>query len=199
MKNSELSKKVREVRKRRGMSQELLAENSGLSLRTIQRIENGETEPRGNTLKRLSDALEVNPEEIMDWALRDDYNYLTVMNLSALSFLLFPLLGILIPLIMWISKKDRIKKINRVAKEILNFQITWNILFFSPFILVFFTMFTSININTGLSESSINLWFLNLMFFILLYLINFILILINSIKSFNHKEVRYFVRIRFIR
>ena len=53
MKNKNLSKKVKELRKRKGFSQEELAENSGLSLRTIQRIENGETEPTGETLKRI--------------------------------------------------------------------------------------------------------------------------------------------------
>lgn len=199
MKKSDLSKKVRDIRSRKGMSQEVLAENSGLSLRTIQRIENGETEPRGDTLKRLSDALEVNPDEIMDWAYREDDNYLAAMNLSALSFLLFPLLGIIIPLIMWISKKDRIKKINRVAKEILNFQITWNIFYFLPFIWIFLNMFTSINIGRGLLESFTNPWLLNVMFFVLLYLINFTFILINAVKSYKHKEVNYFLGIRFIR
>lgn len=199
MKKSDLSKKVRDIRSRKGMSQEVLAENSGLSLRTIQRIENGETEPRGDTLKRLSNALEVNPDEIMDWAFREDDNYLAAMNLSALSFLLFPLLGIIIPLIMWISKKDRIKKINRVAKEILNFQITWNIFYFLPFIWIFLNMFTSINIGRGLLESFTNPWLLNVMFFVLLYLINFTFILINAVKSYKHKEVNYFLGIRFIR
>ncbi len=199
MKNSDLSKKVREIRSRKGMSQEVLAENSGLSLRTIQRIENGETEPRGDSLKRLSDALEVNPDDIMDWAHREDDNYLAAMNLSALGFLLFPLLGIIIPLIMWISKKDRIKNINTVAKEILNFQITWNIFYFLPFIWIFLNMFTSINIGRGLLGSFTNPWLLNVMFFVLLYLINFTFILINAVKSYQHKEVNYFLRIRFIR
>ena len=199
MKKSDLSKKVRDIRSRKGMSQEVLAENSGLSLRTIQRIENGETEPRGDSLKRLSDALEVNPDEIMDWAHREDDNYLAAMNLYALSFLLFPLLGIIIPLIMWISKKDRIKNINRVAKEILNFQITWNIFYFLPFIWIFLNMFTSINIGRGLLESFTNPWLLNVMFFVLLYLINFTFILINAVKSYKHKEVKYFLSIRFIR
>lgn len=50
MKNSLLSTRVKELRKRNGISQEILAENSGLSIRTIQRIENGETNPTGDTL-----------------------------------------------------------------------------------------------------------------------------------------------------
>jgi len=39
MRNIELSEKVKELRVKKGMSQELLAEESGLSLRTIQRLD----------------------------------------------------------------------------------------------------------------------------------------------------------------
>ncbi len=47
MERSDLAKRVKELRTKKGLSQEQLAEASGLSLRTIQRIENGETLPRG--------------------------------------------------------------------------------------------------------------------------------------------------------
>jgi transcriptional regulator with XRE-family HTH domain len=47
MKNKELAQRIKELRNRRCFSQEELSEKTGLSLRTIQRIENGETEPRG--------------------------------------------------------------------------------------------------------------------------------------------------------
>ncbi len=51
MKDTSLSKKVKELRKRKGFSQEELAEQSGLSLRTIQRIENGESDPTGDSFR----------------------------------------------------------------------------------------------------------------------------------------------------
>ena len=54
MENEKLAQGVKELRKVKGFSQEELAKNSGLSLRTIQRLENGETEPSGETLKRIS-------------------------------------------------------------------------------------------------------------------------------------------------
>ncbi|MBH8557678.1 helix-turn-helix domain-containing protein [Hymenobacter negativus] len=47
------------IRKSKGFSQELLAEQSGVSLRTIQRVEQGETVPRGHTIQALATALEV--------------------------------------------------------------------------------------------------------------------------------------------
>lgn len=59
MRNSELSIMIKKLRTDKGFSQEELSEKSGLSLRTIQRLENGETEPRGDTLKRLINALEL--------------------------------------------------------------------------------------------------------------------------------------------
>ena len=69
MKNSKLSERVTELRNRKGFSQEVLAEDSGLSLRTIQRIENGETTPRGDTLQRIAKGLGVTSEELIDWKL----------------------------------------------------------------------------------------------------------------------------------
>lgn len=54
MKNSELSSLIKKIRADKAFSQEDLSEKSGLSLRTIQRLENGETEPRGDTLKKTN-------------------------------------------------------------------------------------------------------------------------------------------------
>ena len=130
MKNKDLAKRVKELRKRSSMSQELLAENSGLSLRTVQRIENGETQPTGDSIKRLSSGLNVTPNELIDWQFIEDNKALLLLNLSQLGFVAFPLLGTLIPLIIWISKKDKIKDIDLVGKSILNFQISWTLFLF---------------------------------------------------------------------
>ena len=66
MENEKLAQGVKELRKRKGLSQEELAKNSGLSLRTVQRVENGETEPTGETIGRLSRALDVTPDKLTD-------------------------------------------------------------------------------------------------------------------------------------
>jgi len=55
---------IKELRLRSGLSQEKLAEVSGLSLRSIQRIENNNTIPRGDSLKRIAEALKVSIEEL---------------------------------------------------------------------------------------------------------------------------------------
>lgn len=191
MSKSELSKRVKELRSRKGLSQEQLAEISGLSLRTIQRIENGETEPRGETLKRLMNALEVSPDDLMDWSIAEDKGFLTAVNLSALGFFVFPLLGILIPLIMWISKKDKLKDINKTGKEILNFQITWNLLVFLTYIYFIGGVF----LTPGLIHNP----FLLVGIIGFLYIYNFVLIIINTVRIYNGNEIKYFPKIRFLR
>ena len=66
MANTELSKRIKELRLKRGMSQDQLADISGLSLRTVQRVESGQNIPRGDTLSRLASALQVTIEEIVE-------------------------------------------------------------------------------------------------------------------------------------
>ncbi|OUR93907.1 hypothetical protein A9Q87_04140 [Flavobacteriales bacterium 34_180_T64] len=60
-----LAKRLKELRSLRGMSQEFLAEESRVGLRTIQRIENEESEPTGETIKRLATALGVEINELI--------------------------------------------------------------------------------------------------------------------------------------
>jgi transcriptional regulator with XRE-family HTH domain len=57
--------RIQALRKSKGYSQELLAEQSGVSLRTIQRVEQGETVPRGHTVQALATALEVPLEALL--------------------------------------------------------------------------------------------------------------------------------------
>ena len=65
METKNLAKNLKELRAIRGMSQEYLADESRVSLRTIQRIENNESEPTGETIKRISIALDVNINELV--------------------------------------------------------------------------------------------------------------------------------------
>ena len=62
MENLDSLKRLKAFRKRKGLTQEELAENSGLSLRTVQRIENGKVLPRGDSLKSLAIALPISPD-----------------------------------------------------------------------------------------------------------------------------------------
>lgn len=68
MDNQNLAQSVKELRKRKSFSQDELAKNAGLSLRTVQRVENGQTIPTAETLKRLALVLEVSPNELMEFS-----------------------------------------------------------------------------------------------------------------------------------
>ncbi|MFT5253221.1 MAG: transcriptional regulator with XRE-family HTH domain [Flavobacteriales bacterium] len=65
METKNLAKNLKELRAVRGMSQEYLADESRVSLRTIQRIENNEAEPTGETIKRIAIALDVELTELI--------------------------------------------------------------------------------------------------------------------------------------
>ena len=51
---------IREVRKRKGLTQMELSDKTNISIRTIQRIEKDAVEPSLNSLKRISEVLEFN-------------------------------------------------------------------------------------------------------------------------------------------
>ncbi|ATP56040.1 DNA-binding protein [Pedobacter ginsengisoli] len=201
MKNTELAKRIKALRSRKGMSQEELAEVSQLSLRTIQRIEGGETEARGDTLQRLAKALNISPDELIDWAENEDRGFLVVLNLSALSFIAFPILGIVVPLALWMLKKDKIKYVNETGKKLLNFQISWCILasFFTifPMIIQIFhiggSLFRAFQVfNLGAIEAFI-------LMVPILYSVNLAFIIVNTIRSYNFQKVYYKPAIPFLR
>lgn len=56
---TEIGKRIKEIRLKKGLSQEELADASKVNLRTIQRIENNETKPREKTLQLIFNALEI--------------------------------------------------------------------------------------------------------------------------------------------
>lgn len=199
MENQELAKQVQKLRKKRGLSQELLAEESGLNLRTIQRIESGTSEPRGDTLKRLATSLNVSTDEIMDEAIIKDQEYLVSLNLSSLSFLLFPLLGILVPLIMWVSKKDKIKDLNHTAREVLNFQILWTIVLFIGFIIL--TTYNNYRIQqiNLISPEILETPWIYYVVIGLLYALNIILVIVNTFRLKSGRKAEYTVKMNFIR
>ncbi len=125
MNNQNLAIKIKDLRKRKGFSQEHLADESKLSLRTIQRIEKGESIPRGDTLIKLTQALEVTPDDLLDWTKIEDRGFLAILNLSTISAFIHPLLGLLIPTILWILKRDKVNLVNHTGKCIINFQLVW--------------------------------------------------------------------------
>ena len=61
-----LGERIKNAREKNCMSQEALAEAVGMHTNTIARWERNEVIPRGNSLKRLSQALHVQPSYLLD-------------------------------------------------------------------------------------------------------------------------------------
>ncbi|MCW3162831.1 helix-turn-helix domain-containing protein [Chryseobacterium oryctis] len=118
-----MKNKVQALRETQNLTQSELAEKSGLSLRTIQRIEAGNT-PKGFTLKSLASALETEPENLFDLQESDiDINRVKLINISALSFIILPLGNIIFPSILIARSKD--SRVKELGKSILSIQIIW--------------------------------------------------------------------------
>jgi len=120
--------KISQIRKQKALSQEQLAEISKVNVRTIQRIENNETTPRGTTLKLICDALEVSPQEMMNFEKTKDNSLLIWLHLSVLLGYVLPLGNLILPLILWLTNKNHIEDVDKLGKNILNFQIFYSIL-----------------------------------------------------------------------
>ena len=173
MKNKVLARRIKELRNKNGFSQEELAEKTGLSLRTIQRIENGETEPRGDSLKKIATTFRVSLDEITDSNIVEDKNILVLLNLSQLGFLAFPLVGI-----------------NNVGISILNFQITWTIALCLLYISIFLRFFTPFKLSMPIS---------GIFGIFILYAINLFMIGYTTIKHLKGKEIIYKPSFKFIK
>jgi transcriptional regulator with XRE-family HTH domain len=114
------------IRQKLNLTQEELFERSGISVRTIQRIEAG-TSPKGYTLKALAKGLGVSEEELVEKeeaVAPEDAKWLKLINLSALPFMLVPPLNIAAPLLIMFVKKQ----FTPVTRRIVTIQIIWTLI-----------------------------------------------------------------------
>ena len=148
--------RILEIRRSKGYSQELLAEQSGVSLRTIQRVEQGETVPRGHTLQALATALDVpldalrsapepapqaqptpppQPATALTVHLRSDPQFLQLLNLSALCFLVFPFLNLVVPFLLWRKHRHDTEHVAELGRRVLGFQVLWQVASFFTYMM----------------------------------------------------------------
>lgn len=127
---------VKILRENQNMTQNELAEKSGLSLRTIQRIEAGSI-LKGFTLKTIAQSLETQPENLITKNEKSEVERAKIINLSALTGLIIPFGSIIFPLILTYKTKDH--KNRELGKQIITIQIFLSLilsflLILSPFI-----------------------------------------------------------------
>jgi transcriptional regulator with XRE-family HTH domain len=121
------------LRKSKGMSQEALAEASGLSLRAVQRIEGGETSPRPHTIKVIAQALDVQVGELAAKLNSTSANSvdegtlhaLRLVNFSAMSGLIIPLANVFVPILL--ARRYENLKEDLSYKRIVSFQAIWSL------------------------------------------------------------------------
>ena len=186
-----LAEKIGLLRKSKGFSQEQLADESSINLRTLQRIESGSTEPRGNTLRSIAQALDTPIEDLLDFTKQEDTSFLQMMNLASLSFWLVPLGNLFIPLMLWVMQRDKIKGVNQLGKRMINFQITWCCSIYGFLIISILSLFGKLPfvISPLLLFSII----------IGLYLVNTAIILIASWQIRRQHETVYSISFPFLR
>jgi transcriptional regulator with XRE-family HTH domain len=120
----ETGKLIKELRIKKGFTQEDLADKTEVSARTIQRIENGEVDPRAYTLQMIAKALDVDfsiftedttdEEKIFD--INNKRNWLALIHLSGILPLFFP------TIMIWNRKKADIKEMTEHYHAVIAFQ-----------------------------------------------------------------------------
>jgi transcriptional regulator with XRE-family HTH domain len=140
-----LDQRIAEARKQKGLTQEELADATNLTVRTIQRIESGESMPRSFTIKAIAAALDTNyealtaspaaeiqppppspPEESLpDQKTGIDKHLLELVCLSCFSFLVIPLLHFLIPAYLLRRAKDASPETVSFGRRLIKKQVYW--------------------------------------------------------------------------
>ncbi|WP_299111037.1 helix-turn-helix domain-containing protein [uncultured Winogradskyella sp.] len=128
-----LNDKLPQLRDERKMSQEELSEASGISIRTIQRIEKNEVNPRPYTARKLIEALNISLDDFND-ASQNNSNVHIEENTKLNRFIISNFLVFIFPVIFFIPiifiwKKGKWSDTsNIICKKILSFQVVWIII-----------------------------------------------------------------------
>jgi len=131
---------LKRIRETKNLTQEELAQKSGLSVRTIQRIEAG-MHPKGHTLKALVRTLDIPEEDLLNIKIvqqeietvelpvtiteNDSANLALakIINLSSIPVAWLPLANFMVPLLIMFFTKEK----SRIIKQIISLQILLSI------------------------------------------------------------------------
>lgn len=125
--------KLLEHREKHNLTQEELSKKSGISVRTIQRIESG-IEPKGYTLRALAKSLNINEKELVkNKVLNKEPNFklVNLINLSSLVVVFIPIASFVLPLIITLIKKQ----LNSLTRQIITIQILWSVIMISVYLI----------------------------------------------------------------
>ncbi|NJW54060.1 helix-turn-helix domain-containing protein [Salinimicrobium oceani] len=170
--------RLKSIREQQHLTQQELSERSGVSVRTIQRIESG-TDPKGQTLKMLISSLQVKEEALVERPSEGtkpvNQTLVKLINFSSLPVTIFPPANILLPLVIMFFAK----KFNPLTRQIVSLQIFWSICAF-----IIFMLFNFMKNSFGWSND------LTLVMMIVLVLSNVIIILVNAAEIDKNQRLR---------
>lgn len=123
-----LQTKLIDKRKFLKMTQQELANKTGLSTRTIQRMESGKTTPQYHSLKRVMEVLQIDEENLFDNVdNHQDFKLVRrVIKWSVLLAVFVPINLIVLIILRIIHRNEFIN--NYLAQRVVGFQICWVIL-----------------------------------------------------------------------
>ncbi|WP_185217092.1 helix-turn-helix domain-containing protein [Sphingobacterium mizutaii] len=142
MEKRKLNFDLYKLRKERRLTQENLAEKSGLTIRTIQRIEKGEVVPYDDTLKKLAAGLEMTIHELEDNSkneVPEHSNYSTItsyFHFTPIIGVFIPSFNIIIPFFLWLHYRTINQIYDAHGKISLNFQITMTLMVFFSIVML---------------------------------------------------------------
>ncbi len=177
METQSLAKNLVYQRKLKGYTQEELSDKTQVTVRTIQRIEKGDVNPHLQTVKLLAVALNVEVDELIILENPKEETilkkWLLLIHGIPILGLVLPLCNILLPLFLWIHKRDDNKLYDNHGIKVINFQISMTILYVISFVSLFL----------------IEGW--GILFFIAVIPFSIFVTLYNIIKAINSQQCYY--------
>jgi transcriptional regulator with XRE-family HTH domain len=188
---------IKEKRLQKGMTQEELALRSDITVRTVQRIESGEVDPRSFTLQAIASALEVDYNELVsadeppksEEISSNETFWLAILHFSGIILLIIP------TVIIWTLKKDKISNLRSHAIDSINFQLSMMLY------LIFTAFLCLVPVTIALSPTVKIPIFLavGIPIFTVVGIYIATIVIINASKAANNQPYRYLLCIKFLR
>ncbi|MTI31815.1 serine hydrolase, partial [Xanthovirga aplysinae] len=184
MKTQSIAKNLVYQRKLKGYTQEELSGKTTVTIRTIQRIEKGEVSPHLQTIKLLAVALDIEVDDLLtlenpkEEAIQK--KWLLLMHGTPILGFVLPIFNILLPLFLWIHKREDNPIYNHHGIKVINFQISISLLYILSLVALL----------------TIKGW--GFYFFIAVIPLGLIITLFNIIKAINDQKCYYPLSIPFI-
>tara|TARA_R100000306_G_scaffold5149_1_gene7586 strand:+ start:14986 stop:15348 length:363 start_codon:yes stop_codon:yes gene_type:complete len=118
-------------------------------------------------------------EVINHTAKRTDNQLLVIAHVSQLLTYVTGFGGLIVPLVIWLTQKDKVIGMNEHGKAIVNFQLTLILL-------------------TIISIPAILLLGLGILMLIFIGIVAFVLPIVNAVRASNNESPSFFMTIRFI-